>query len=601
MKVAFDTETRGLDWWKHEHRAFLGSWADGRNEYVADLADPEGLAAYHNALKSADLIVAHNLSFDVHQTRQTGLDILSLGAKLEDTDLMSRVIFPEGRSKGDHSLKGNAERHLSDTAKDPEEAIMAMAKEIGYRTIRTEGAYYDVWRAYPEQMEHYARMDARYTYDLHEKFSANLSESEQRVIDLEHQVAPVLIRAEQRGIALDQERVAAVRKQFQAQQAESRDYLERELGEAALGGEGSEDALIEALQMIGVPLYQKTKSGEQLSTAAHVLGEFTNDFEQIAVLQEYRQANKFLSTYLDPMVGRDVIHTSFSQCEAWTGRMSSRRPNMQNIPVRSGSEVRSVLVPREGHCFIVCDYDSIEVRFLAHYLGDKAFRDLIADGHDPHAWMASQIHGGEMAVYEKGAPLVKLRGGAKESLFAIVYGAGGKRITEINDFDPGPFYEEDHPAIVYAREQGRSWPKPGWQYKEGRAFARKIKDSLPRYHRLNKRIKNQIQDIGHVNTYYGRRNPVNKDKSYVGMNALIQGSAADAMKLGTVYADELVRPLGATPLLVVHDELVVECPIEHAEECLALTKQGMEQALEMHPPLKVTGGIYYNSYAEAKD
>jgi len=101
--------------------------------------------------------------------------------------------------------------------------------------------------------------------------------------------------------------------------------------------------------------------------------------------------------------GREIVHPSFFQCEAWTSRMSCRRPNMQNIPKRAGKEVRSILVPREGHAFVIYDYESIEVRLLAHYLGDAGFQQLIEDGHDPHAWMATNIWGGAMEDFVKDA------------------------------------------------------------------------------------------------------------------------------------------------------------------------------------------------------
>src|SRR5690242_10641518 len=105
--IAFDTETRGLAWWEADEQAFLATWADSKGEYLANLSDPDGVARYHNALRQADAIVAHNLSFDVHQTRATtGYDILESGAELHDTDLMSRVMFPEGQREGERGGHG---------------------------------------------------------------------------------------------------------------------------------------------------------------------------------------------------------------------------------------------------------------------------------------------------------------------------------------------------------------------------------------------------------------------------------------------------------------------------------------------------------------
>ncbi len=599
--VAFDTETKGLDWWDPEQQAFLASWADENGEYVADLTVHAEVVRFVEALESADVIVAHNLSFDVHQVRETlGLDILELDAELHDTDLMSRVLFPEGQRKGErggHGLKNLAMTFLDESAGDAEKAIEEMADAIKVK-LKSQGGYYLVWAAYPDVMEHYAKQDARVTYDLFTIFQKELTKNEQAatIYELERQVAPVLIRAESRGIALDQSRVESLHREYEDRAQDLRTELARELGEEALGGVGSEAALLEALLGLGVPLHRTTPTSGELSTSVFALQEFEDDFPILQKLSEFRQVEKFLSTYLGPMRGRDVVHTSFRQIGAWTGRMSSARPNMQNIPKRAGVEVRSVFVPRDGHSFVVLDYESIEVRLLAWYLNDPGYRQLITDGLDPHAWMADQIWGGGMEAYWKESPERK---DAKNVLFAITYGAGGRRITDMLKLDPGPYYDEHHPAIVTAREQGRFWPQPGPQYREARALIRKIKDALPGYKQLNSRIRRKIESVGYVNTIIGRKNPVNRDKAYVGLNALIQGSAADIMKQGLVNVARAVDQFGGVPLLVVHDEVVVEVPTENAVACAQAMVNALCSACPLDAPLSVEGGIVHSNYSEA--
>lgn len=604
-RIAFDTETRGFSWFDGE-TAFLGSWADARNEYVANLLTPEGVGQYVRALRDADELVAHNFSFDCHQTRETvGLDLLTTGAQLHDTDLMSRVLYPEGnkRAEGDragHKLKDLGVIFIRPDAGDSEKVMEKLADQAGIKLKDGSGGYYDFWRAYPEQMETYAKEDARITYDLYDRFQRDMVDGALRCYELERDVLPVLTRAENKGTAVDQGAVETVRQQYIAQRDETYAYLEKELGEAALGGNGSEEALLEALQKLGVELYRTTPTG-QLATNHFALQEFEDDYPQIQKLFDWRQANKFLNTYIEPMVGREVIHPSFAQCGAWTGRMSCRRPNMQNIPVRAGSEVRAMFVPRPGYSFVVCDYDSIEIRLLAWYLGDEAFRTLVADErYDAMSWMAAQLWGNSPEYYAKGGPQDKKRTDAKQGLYAVTYGAGGGRLTDMFKLDPGPWFGEDHPAILEARANGRDWPKVGWQNAQGRALANKIRGSLPGYRRLNKRVREKIEDLGYVNTLWGRKQVVNREKSYVGLNALIQGSAADIMKQGLVNVDEVVRPLGATPLLVVHDEVVVETPTENAQEVLRLTNQALREAYDLNPPLEVTGKIVHHNYAEAK-
>lgn len=600
--VAFDTETKGLDWWDPEQQAFLASWADAEGEYVADLGDDAQVQTFLSALEAADVLVCHNLPFDTHQVRETlGWNALTSGKVLHDTHFMSQVLDPAGAGMyGVHKLKTLATKFLDADAKAGEDHIAELAKSMGISLKSTMGAYYDVWRAYPEPMEHYAKLDARYTYDLYQLFIERLA-ADAKAADiylLEQRVCPILIEAERIGVALDQDVVQALTNEYTAQHEIARAELVATMGEGVVAEKGSEQALLNALLGMGVKLYRKTDTG-QLATNKYALQEFIADYPIIDVLFEYRQTGKFLSTYLGPMADRDAIHTSIQQIGAWTGRMSSRRPNMQNLPKRAGKEVRGVFVPRPGCCFVVSDYDSIEMRLLAYYLGDAGFRQLIEDGHDPMSWMAAQIHGGSMEDYEKDGPNDDVRTMAKQSLYAITYGAGGGKISDMNGMDPGPWFGPDHPAIIEARAQGKWWPMEGWQYREARAFIKKIKSSLPGYGRLTRRIKEKVEAEGFVTTIMGRINPVNPEKAYVGLNAIQQGGAADIMKQGLVNVAEAIAPYGGHVLLVVHDEVLTECPIENADMVREAQEQALIAAYDLTPSLAVTSSVVTTSYADA--
>lgn len=591
--VAFDTETRGFAWWDAREQAFLVTWATADGEWWADLSDKDSaqVRAFIDAVTDADIVIGHNLKFDIHQIRETlGFNIPALGKELHDTDLQSRVFYPEGQNKGargGHGLKNLATVYLRADASDPEEAIKSMAKSIGLRTIQQTGAYYEVYRAYPEEMRRYALADARYTYDLWAgPFAAKAAAEPQQaaIYELERRVLPVLIEAERRGIRTDQARVAQFKAEFSDERDRLRAGLVQQLGERAMtskadwDGESSEDPadLAEALLKLGVPLHERTDTG-RLSTAKFALQEFESSFPVISDLFEYRRLERFLNTYIGPMDGVDVIHTNFGQIGAWTGRMSARTPNMQNWPKRAGKHVRSVLVPREGHCFVVADYEGIEERLLAYYLGDPWYRELAAT-RDPHAWLATQIWGGAIEEYEKGSDkAITHRQPAKNIKFAITYGAGKKRVAAMLRDAGLPSSEDD-----------------------ARRFISKIKASLPNYYHLTRhRIEPKIHQYGHVNTIAGRRNPVSRNKAYVGLNALIQGSAADIMKLGVTGVAEAVAPLGAVPLLFVHDEIVVECPLGREHDCAALMESAMCAAFALNPPLAVETSIAYNDYSEA--
>lgn len=602
--LAFDTETRGLGWWREDERAFLGTWATAQDQGADVLLADGNPDDFIRRLDAADVVIAHNLPFDTHQVRETtGYDLLEAGKELHDTDLLSRVMYPEGQrkgSRGGHGLKNLSKIHLRADADEYEQKIKELAKTLGYRTLKTAQAYYDIWRAYPEAMLDYAIFDARFTYDLFDQWIPKIGTAEARIYNLEREVQPILIRAEHRGVKVDQSVVEPMHAKFTDEANELFAKLVDQLGPDAMGaaeyfteeyenehedpeadtGEDPDEkkarlnkteALREGLLRAGVPLYRKTPTG-QIATNKFALQEFEQDYPVITDLFDWRRASKFLSTYLDPMYGVEVVHTNFNQCGAWTGRMSSRRPNMQNIPKKAGKEVRAMFVPRPGYSFVVCDYDSIEARFLAHYLGPagKEYADLIEQGYDPHAWLATHVYGGDYDHYLKGNPGQPERDETKNVTYAICYGAGRPRVADMT----------------------------GKTIEESGALISKVKHSLPGYHKLDKRIKRKVKEVGHVNTVMGRRNPVNPDKAYVGLNALIQGSAADTMKQGLVYAAEALKEFGGHPLLVVHDEIVAEVPTEYAEQALPVVKEAMESAVDIYPRLIATGSIMHNNYAE---
>lgn len=571
-KLAFDTETHGFDWFDGQ-LAFLATWADAKNEYVANLGDPNGVQSYINALHMGDPLIAHNFSFDCHQTRETlGVDLLQQGKEIHDTELMARIAVPTGQRKGSYKLKDLAATFVDKDAKKYEEHMQELMKELGIKKDES-GAYYELWRAYPEVFEKYAKMDARQTYDLHTKFEPDLADS--GAYQLEREVIPILTKAEEVGVQLDPPVVERLKKEYELKAEEAYEPLLAELGETALGGKGSEAALLDALLGMGVPLYRTSKKSGKLSTDQFALQEFEDDFPVLKTLMEWRQYEKFLSTYIGAMDGREVVHTSFRQCEAWTGRMSSARPNMQNIPKRTGAEVREMFIPRDDHVFVVFDYEGIEVRLLAYYMASERYRKLIRDGLDPHAYMASCIHGGDESDFVKDCGIpenVKKRMAAKNTMFAITYGAGAPRVADMNNI-----------------------PKAN-----AKKLIKTIKKSLPGYYRLNSKIKKKIESVGYVETGVGRRKQmVDKAKAYVGLNALIQGTAAEIMKQGLVNVNEVVAPLGGTPLLVVHDEVVVECPTAAAEEICAVMPDALNSAFIMDPPLAVEGGIVTTNYSEA--
>lgn len=578
--VSFDTETRGFNWWDPDHRAFLATYADAENTWSADLSDDTQVQHFISTLDKADLVVGHNVKFDIHQVRYTlGYDPI-WDREFVDTETMSKLLHPEGAAGTGfgHGLKALAKLYLDPNATDEQDAIVAMGKELGLNMSKdnmTHAAYHLIYQAYPTIMTEYALADARYTHDLWALWAGKFDDRLEVLLELEMNVMRDLIESEEYGIATDQDRVQVLKQQYSVDRDAIYAKLANTLGEQALGGKGSEEALIEALLAQGVPLTETTETGK-LATNKFALQPFAKDFPVIEDLFEYRLLNRFLSTYIGALEGNDVIHPNFIPIGAWTGRMACRSPNMQNFPARSGPEIRSVLVPRPGHAFVVCDFESIEMRLLAYYLGNPEFRQLVVE-RDSHAWMASKIWGGLPEDYAKGGPNSDKRQLAKNMLFAITYGAGAPRIQSML-LDAGFQASRDYAKSIIST----------------------IKGSLPGYYKLMKRIRSKIEEVGYINTILGRKNPVSKDKAYVGMNALIQGSAADIMKLAWVELTKAARGYGGVPVMVVHDEAVVEVPEEYADACLEAVITAMECCIDVDPPLSVSGGWTTISYGDAK-
>jgi DNA polymerase-1 len=294
----------------------------------------------------------------------------------------------------------------------------------------------------------------------------------------------------------------------------------------------------------------------------------------------YRELAKLRSTYVDvlpthvnPTTGR--IHTRFSQTGAATGRLASLEPNLQNIPVRTprGEEIRRCFVPAAGCRFIVADYSQIELRLLAHLSRDPAFLAAFAKGGDIHRETAAIIF--DVAIDDVTA---EMRSRAKTINFATIYGQG-------------PF--------ALSRQLGI--PQD-----EAKEFIRLYFERFAGVRRFLDECVARAKDSGYAETLFGRRRyvPELKDRTHnmrsfgerVAMNSPLQGSAADLIKRAMIdLALALTREhLQTRILLQVHDELVLESPIEELERGRALVKSKMEGAAKLTVPLVVEVGVGTN-------
>ncbi len=430
----------------------------------------------------------------------------------------------------------------------------------------------------------YAAEDAWMTYMLYGAIKkkmelSSLSHLLTEAKNVEYPFINVLIRMERLGIKIDQSKLQVLQKTL----SEDLNLLTKEIYTLA----GTEFN-IRSTQQLGVILFQqiglkggkKTKTG--YSTNEAVLQLLVNEHEIIPKILEYREYQKILSTYVEPLLKlskedeKSRIYTSFIQTGTSTGRLSSRDPNLQNIPVRStlGRSVREAFVAKEGYKLVSIDYSQIELRLLAHFSQDAALLDAFQNGVDIHLATAIKLFG-EAEAKEK-------RSFAKSVNFGLLYGMGPKKLSEELGISTG---EAKEIIINY--------------------FA-----SFPTVKNFLEGIQERVKIDGYVETILKRRRIFDYESANgmqkaafmrESVNTVFQGSAADLIKLSMNQIDTMIREeaLDAFMLLQIHDELIFEIKEEKVEEISKRFVHVMENVLVLEVPLACSVSIG-NSWGELK-
>ncbi|WP_028511047.1 DNA polymerase I [Ruminococcus sp. NK3A76] len=332
---------------------------------------------------------------------------------------------------------------------------------------------------------------------------------------------------------------------------------------------------------LGLKGGRKTKTG--YSTSAEVLEALIDAHPMIPLILEYRTLTKLMSTYVEGLLkviapdGR--IHSYFKQTETRTGRISSTEPNLQNIPVRKeiGRNMRRFFVAEEGMTLVDADYSQIELRVLASVCGDENMQRAFLDGIDIHTMTAASVFG-----LPEDFVTPEMRSAAKAVNFGIIYGIGAFSLSK----DIGVSVAE---AKQYIENYLENFPKISQYMDSTVEFAK---------------------DKGYVLTIFDRRRYIpelkmsNKNMQAFGkrvaMNAPIQGSAADIIKIAMINVyKRLKKDLpGARLILQIHDELIIECDKADADKASALLKEEMEGAVRLAVPLTVdvhTGASWFEA------
>ncbi len=399
---------------------------------------------------------------------------------------------------------------------------------------------------------------------------------------IEAPLAPVLERMERIGIRLDAAVLADLSRRLAASLADLERDIFSEAGTAfninsprQLG-----DVMFDRLHY---PVIKRTAKTRRPSTGVDVLSELARrGFRLPALILEYREQSKLKSTYVDALprqVAPDGrIHTRFHQTVTATGRLSSSDPNLQNIPVRSelGREVRRAFIAEPGFTLMTADYSQVELRVLAHMSGDANLIAAFRNGEDIHRATAAAILGkdpGEITKNERRA--------AKTVNFGLIYGMG---------------------AYSLARDLGV-------EVAQAQAFIDAYFERFPQVKVYMDGLREIARREGVVTTLFGRvRRIANLDHSSatvraaaerMAINAPIQGTAADLIKLAMIELDRRLRGREARLLLQVHDELILETPRGRERETAALVRDVMEHRVELNVPLLVDIG-WGDSWYDAK-
>lgn len=512
---------------------------------------------------------AHNAKYDLSVLRARGW---ANAGVFEDTMLMSYILNPTDMRHGLDELAENVLRY----------------RTIHYEDLCGTGADQITFdQTDPSDACNYAAEDADVCLQLFERFNPRLEELGLKHVyeTVERPLVPVLSGMELAGIGIDPNYLNEMSETMKTKISQ----LEEEIYELAgerFNVKSTKQLGVILFEKLGLPTIKKTTKTGSYSTDHSVLERLTAKGHELPKkLLEYREITKLKSTYVDALTklvnettGR--IHGSFNQTVTATGRLSSANPNLQNIPIRTeaGAQIRAAFVPKEDHVFVAADYSQIELRLMAHFSGDQTLLDGFNNGEDIHRRTAGEIMG---VLPDLVTP--EMRSTAKSINFGLIYGMGEFRLSQ---------------ELGIPRKKAKEYMETYFQ---------KMPDVLT----FRDSVIAKAKEDGEVRTFSGRKRDLPEIKSRnknlqaqgerLAVNTLIQGSAAEVIKLAMIRLDQRLQEEmpEAQLLLQVHDELVLECPKDKAEAAARLLRETMEGIVAFKVPLTADAHVGEN-WKEAK-
>jgi DNA polymerase-1 len=567
-EFCFDTETSDLDLFEAKIVGVSLTWKENQGVYIpiSSLEDEakKQLAKLADVFNSDKLKIAQNLKFDMAILKKYGLEIKG---PFFDTMLAHYLIEPDQR----HNMQVLSESYLGYSPISIENLIGKKGKN--------QGSMADVPL---EMIAEYAAEDTDVTFQLKKKLEVELTARglDDVFSNIEMPLVRVLMEMEHEGVRIDVDFLNHYSKELndQAVAIQQRIFelagLQFNIASPSQVG----NILFDHLKLVDKP--KKTKTG-QYQTDEETLQSLKGKHEIIDHILSFRALQKLKSTYVDALpaivkVQSGKVHTSFNQAVAATGRLSSQNPNLQNIPIRTdlGREIRKAFIPSDtDHVLLSADYSQIELRIIAHISKDPAMIEAFRSGIDIHTATASKVWGVPIDEVDK-----DMRRKAKTVNFGIIYGISAFGLSQRVQISRGEAKEIiDNYFIQF----------PGIKaYMEGTV--------------------NSARELGYVETITGRRRnlrDINSRNATVrgfaernAINAPIQGSAADMIKIAMIKIQDWLRSSGLKTkmILQVHDELLFDVPKNEVEIVSSEVKKWMESAIPLDVPVLVEWGTGEN-------
>ncbi|MDG6451642.1 DNA polymerase I [Glaesserella parasuis] len=593
--VAVDTETDNLDAMQanlvgisfglengeacyiplaHKGKITQPTQVDLFGESEAELDEVEALLP--NQLNKADCLVqlkpilenpnirkiGQNIKYDLTIFARNGIELQGVAF---DTMLQSYTLDSTGR----HNMDNLAERYLGHQTIPFEELAGKGKHQLTFDQIELDKA------------TEYAGEDAEITMKLHQLLWSELQKTPELVKlfeQIEMPLVSVLSRVERNGVLIDPAKLLAHSVEIEQRLKELETLVHQEAGEVF--NLASTKQLQEILfNKLGLPILKKTPKGAP-STNEEVLEELAQMGHQVPVLlMEHRGLSKLKSTYTDKLpqminaqTGR--VHTSYHQAVTATGRLSSSDPNLQNIPIRNeqGRRIRQAFIARDGYVILAADYSQIELRIMAHLANDANMIKAFAEGKDIHRSTAAEIFG---------VPLEAVTSEQRRSAKAINFG------------------------LIYGMSEFGLANQLGISRTDAKKYMELYFQRYPAVQQFMLDIREKAAEKGYVETLFGRRlylpeiNSSNqmrrKAAERVAINAPMQGTAADIIKVAMIGIDQAVRNCEDIAMIMqVHDELVFEVKADRVEHYTQLIKAEMEKAIELKVPLIAEVGVGSN-------